>query len=468
MKIYTAFGILFLTGCGVQSNYERPCTTIPENWRFETATTGEIANLAWWEQFQDPVLNDLIQSALDCNNDLAAASARVMEFYARYWMVFAKQLPELGLSWNMDRYKLPEIPNLLPFIPEIPRTNWLYDFFLTMSYEVDFWGKMKYASESQMAEYLAEVDGRKSVLLSLVSSLAKAYIQLRQYDNQLDIAKQTLETRKDAWEIANKRYDAGLVSYMEVKQAESEALRAETEVKNLEVFIAHQEDAISVLTGKPPGQIARGIHLTELQLPSIPTGLPSDLLQNRPDIMKAEQKLISAHAQIGVAKATFFPSIALTGVLGNVSTMLENFFSNPSSFFDFGLRTFQDLFKGGGNINNFKRSQAVALEAVHNYQQTILTALQEVENALISHKKTKEKLEIQKQTSAALEEYRRLSLLRYENGQNDYLTVLDAEKGLFQAQLDQTSVQAEVFLTFIDLYKALGQGWQIDCQNREL
>lgn len=462
-KLKLFFLLFLISSCNLKPRYERPEMNLSEEWRFAPDDAEEMVNLSWWEQFNDTTLNQLIQKAIENNHDLQAATARVLEYYARYRIVFAKFFPELNLDANFDRLKLPQGALFFPSVPGIPRLTDIYDLFFTLSYELDFWGRIRNASEAARAEYMGQIDSRRTIILSLVSSVATAYIQLKQFDHQLRIVKLTYTSRLDSWDIATKRFDAGLTSEMEVKQAESEARVAEFQVKNMEIFIAEQENLISILTGDPPGPIERGVLLSELHLPpSVPADLPCNLLENRPDILQAEQKIIAANAQIGVAKAALFPTFSLTGAQGQISTTLHHFFADSATFFDYGIRTFLNLFAGGRILNEIKREEAMKLEAIHTYQQTILNALNEVENALISHEKAREKLEIQNAHVAALEEYLRLAKLRYDNGQNDYLTVLDAEKSLFQVQLDQISVEAEVFLSLIHLYKALGHGWQVE------
>jgi multidrug efflux system outer membrane protein len=432
-----------------------------ENWRFAPENQAEYANLAWWRQFDDPVLDELIQKALDNNQDLQTATARVAEFYARYREVFAELFPELYAAGGLDRIKQSEDISFFPVLPHVPRINNLYHLFLKISYEFDFWGKIRNAAEAAKDEYLSKIEAKRTVIVSLVSAVAIAYLQLKQYDNQLAISRSTLASRMESWEIAKLRFEAGLVSEMEANQAEAEAESAATQVTNFEALVPRHENLISVLIGEAPSPIPRGPLLTELKMPpTIPAGIPSDLLENRPDIREAEQKLLSTNAAIGAARALFFPSIALTGTAGQLSTLVHDFFDNSASFFDLALHGLQPLFTGGKIVYQVKLANALMEEALHSYQQTILTALREVEDALVSHQKAKEKLEILKRQTAALQEYLNLAILRYMNGQNDYLTVLNAQSSLFRVQLEEAEAETDVFTSLITLYKALGQGWQ--------
>ncbi len=454
--------LLSITSCNFKPQYNRPEMDVPENYRFAQEQEEKYANVRWWEQFQDPVLTDLIQTAIQNNQDLQVATARVLEFYAKYQVVFSEFFPQISLTPTVDRIKASNDVDFQPPSPFIPRINTLYQIFLQVSYELDFWGRIRNATESAKANYLAQIDARNTTILTIVSSVAKAYIQLLQFDYQLEISKLTYQSRLESWRIAKLRFEAGLVSEMEVKQAESEAEGAEVQIKNFEAFIPEQENLISVLIGSVPGPIPRGPLLKQLELPKVPVGLPSDLLQNRPDILQAEENMISANAQIGVARAAFFPKITLTGAQGQKSTDFDNFFKSSASAFDWGTGALQYLYTGGRLTGQLNEAEAIFLKTVHSYQQTVLTAFQEVSDALIAHQKAKEKLEVQTRQVAALEEYLRLAQLRYFNGQNDYLTVVDSEKNLFVVQLSSQATAADVFSTLIDLYKALGQGWDVE------
>ena len=456
---------LVLAGCNLSPSYERPDMHLTESWRFELDDLEAYANVAWWEAFQDPVLTDLIKTALQNNQNLQVAVSRVLQYYDQYRVVFANLLPHVDGQAIVDRVKNSNAMTTIPRPPSAisPRISWLYQLYLKFSYEIDFWGKIRNQAASAWASYLSQVDAQRNVVVGLVSGVAQGYVQLKQFDNQLKISQGTYEARKNAWDIQLKRFNVGLVSEMEVKQAESDAEAAAVQVVNFKTLIAQQEDLICVLLGQQPGPIPRGVLLSEMKLPpEIPAGLPSDLLENRPDIMQAEQNIIAANANIGVARAAFFPTLLLTGAMGKESITTHYLLKSAASTFDYSLNALQPLFEGGKLVYQLKEQEALLQEAIHSYQQTILTALQEANDSIIGHANAKEKLQIQVDQVAALAEYLRLSILRYGNGQNDYLTVLNAENSLFAAQLESAATEANVFKTLIDLYKALGQGWQVD------
>ena len=455
--------LLLSAACNFRPAYERPELEMGQTYRFEPVNASEYANLSWWKQFQDPTLDNLIEIALENNKDLHVATARVLEYNAKYKIVFSQFFPEIDAQGNLDRLKLSQDVNFQPIPLKVPRINPLYAFLFKISYEIDFWGKIRNQTESAKAIYLSQIYARQNVILTLVSSVAANYILLKQYIKQLEISKLTYDSRKEAWDIAILRFDGGLVSELEVKQAESETLVAEVEIKNFELFIGKQEDLISVLLGQAPGPIEGGLLLSELILPpSVPTGLPSDLLENRPDILQAEEQILAANADVGVARAAFFPSFTLTGDYGQRTTRANQFFESSATLWDIGLQAFEPLFTGWRLTNQLNESEAILLEALYSYQQTILTALKEVDDALISHEKAKEKLAIQRERVAALKEYLNLANLRYFNGQSDYLTVLDAEKSLFVTQLSEVVTEGDLFYSLIFLYKALGQGWNVE------
>jgi len=455
MKFPTMLTLFFLASCSLKPTYHQPETFVTENYRFASEEDTEYVNFSWWEQFGDPVLNDLIEIALKNNQDIHFATARVLDYYSRYEIVYSALFPQISAEGVGSRIKTPP--------PALPPVSSLIQLFMNLSWEIDFWGKIRNAAEAARAEYLSQINARDNVILTLVTSVADAYVLLLQFDYQLEIAIETYKGRDKMWDIAKARFKAGLISAMELKQAESQVEGAKVQIKNFEEFIAIQEDLICVLLGTPPAPIPRGKTLAQLKVPeSFPVGLPSDLLKNRPDILQAEQNLIAANARIGAARANFFPQFTINGIDGQESTTFKDLLKSVSNFFNWQLDILQPLYTGGQLTGRLSAAQAVFLENYYTYQQVVLTALQEVSDSLIAYQKRNEKLDVQVAQTVALEEYLRLAKLRYFNGQSDYLTVVDSEQNLFVVRLDSATTRRAIFSSMINLYKALGQGWDVE------
>ena len=450
----TALG-LALTGCAVGPTYERPEVPIPAQWQVDIQTANDLANTTWWEQFRDPVLDNLIQIALQENKDVQIAAARVEEYLGRYGVTRSAQFPQVGGNAAGARTRNSENGGVT--LGENPVNSYQVD--LGVSFELDLWGKLRSATEAARAQLLATEEAKRTVILTLVSQLANSYVRLLDFDQQLTITHATLETRQESVRINRLRFQAGLTSELEYQQAVAEYQNAAVQVPLLERLIAQQENAISLLLGRNPGKISRGVTLEQLALPQVPGGLPSDLLERRPDIRGAEQQLIAANALIGVAKAAFFPSISLTGFFGTASTDLSDLFKGPSRTWQFAGQLLQPIFTGGALTGQLQVAEAVQKQALLNYQQTIQTAFAEVDNNLIAVSKLREQLKDQAAQLNALQRYLDLATLRYKNGYTDYLTVVDAERNLFTAQLEYVQSQGSLFAALVNLYKALGGGW---------
>jgi len=450
----TALG-LALTGCAVGPTYERPEVPIPAQWQVDIQTANDLANTTWWEQFRDPVLDNLIQIALQENKDVQIAAARVEEYLGRYGVTRSAQFPQVGGNAAGARTRNSENGGVT--LGENPVNSYQVD--LGVSFELDLWGKLRSATEAARAQLLATEEAKRTVILTLVSQLANSYVRLLDFDQQLTITHATLETRQESVRINRLRFQAGLTSELEYQQAVAEYQNAAVQVPLLERLIAQQENAISLLLGRNPGKISRGVTLEQLALPQVPGGLPSDLLERRPDIRGAEQQLIAANALIGVAKAAFFPNISLTGFFGAASTDLSDLFKGPSRTWQFAGSLAQPIFTGGALTGQLQVAEAVQKQALLNYQQTIQTAFAEVDNNLIAVSKLREQLKDQAAQINALQRYLDLATLRYKNGYTDYLTVVDAERNLFTAQLEYVQSQGDLFVALVNLYKALGGGW---------
>jgi len=466
VKFLTFILLGFLTSCNFRPQYDRPCMALPETWRFPAdAASGDLINMRWWEQFGDSTLNELIALALVNNEDLQAATCRVIQFYSRYRIIASILYPQLFGDAGLERQELSEGLSFSPVIPGT-RYNSLYNLGLNLSYEIDFWSKYRNATEAARSLYLSEVEARRTIVLTLVSSLAQSYILLRQLEAQLKIAQDTYVSRLEALRIISLRYDIGLVSAMEVEQATSQLEIAQIQIKEYEKIIPQQEDLICTLVGVPPNKICAGKDLDDLYiLPTIPAGIPSDILCNRPDVLQAEYQILAANAEIGVARAAFFPNISLTSLFGYQSTSLNQLLRSGSQAWDWNVSALQPFFTGWRLTYQLVDAASTKCSAIHNYKNTILQALQEVSDSLIAHQKSQEIVETEKKLVDALAMYLKLSILRYDNGENDYLTVINAETSLFDAQLDLARARSDVLLTMVEIYKSLGGGWVIDADE---
>ena len=457
--------VVALSGCMlVGPNYKRPPIDTPGSWRFEETEARDTANTMWWREFHDPVLDDLVESALKENKDIRIAAARVEEFLGRYRTTRAALFPQvggtaLGLKRDVSRHATPSWP------PGTDNPYWDYQTFLSASWQIDIWGQLRRATEAARADLLGTEEFRRGVVLTVVTVVAAAYTDLRGLDKQLEIARQTVKSRENSLRLFRLRLGRGLISEVELRQAESEYQSAVATIPVLEKQIAFQEDALSVLVGRNPSGIPRGSSLDRLVLPEVPAGLPSQLLERRPDIRLAEQGLIASNARIGVAKAAYFPTISLTGAYGLESSDLSNLFAGPSRIWNFAASVVGPIFNAGAIAGTVKTAEAIQRENLFRYQQVIQQAFREVEDALIDQRKSREQLEAQRQQVEALQRYAGLARVRYENGYTSYLEVLDAERSLFTAQLLLTGTQGNLFRALVNLYKAMGGGWVVEAAN---
>lgn len=450
---------LALGSCTVGPDYERPKVEIPATFRYADQEARQVSNTLWWEQFQDSVLNDLIRTALNENKDVKIAAARVEEYQGRYGETHSRRFPQIGSGLQGQRAKAPL--NSGP-VPLTSGTNPIYENYqavLGVSWELDIWGRLRRLDEAARAELLATEEGRRAVILSLVSAVATSYVNLRDLDRELEIARATVKLRSDSYEIFKLRYTASVVSEMELAQSQSEYERALSTVPRLEALAAQQENALAVLLGRNPGPLVRGRALGQLTLPSVPSGLPSAVLEQRPDLRQAELNLIAANARIGAAKALYFPTISLTGLVGSVSNQLSDLFTGPAETWSYAAAASLPIFTAGGIAGQVQQARAIQQQYLLTYQQAIQSAFKDVENALIASQKSREQLATQARQIDALRTYARLANLRYDNGYTSYIEVLDAERTLFDVELSYANTQGAVLTAMIDLYKATGGGW---------
>ena len=451
--------LLMLGGCMVGPDYVRPAVDAPTAWRISDQGARDLANTSWWEQFNDPVLNELIAVALRENKDLLIATARIEE-YAGYLGVSRSQLfPQIGVGGDASR-QLGSIGGA----DALKRTYNTYDLVAGVNWEIDLWGKIRRQNEAARAQLMASEDAQQGVVLSLVASVAGGYSSLRSLDRQLEIAKATAKSRGESYRIFQDRYAGGIISLLELSQNKSQYEEALAVIPKVEKEIGLQENALSVLLGRDPGPIQRGKAIDQLVLPVVPAGLPSSLLERRPDLREAEQKLIAANAQIGVAKAAYYPSISLTGAFGVASGNLSDLFSGASKVWQYGASLSAPVFTAGQLAGQVQVAEAQQKQALLGYQKAIQDAFRSVNDALIDQDRTRAQLAAQRQQIDSLKTYADTARLRYDNGYTSYLEVVDAERSLFNAQLTFTQSQQTLLQAMINLYKAMGGGWTAQAQ----
>ena len=457
-RIVCAVVTVLLSGCMIGPDYLRPGIDIPPAWRFADNESTQLANTLWWEQFQDPVLNKLIQTALKESKDLLIAAARIDEFLGLYGETRADLFPQAGASWDERRQRITkETPDPLP-----TGTHTVFNAYrglLNASWEIDIWGRLRRETEAARANLLSAQESRRMVVLTLVSAVANSYIDLCNLDRQLEIARRTVQVRKETYDLFTLRFQHGVISDLELYQVKSEYENTLSSIPEIEKNIARQENALSVLLGSNPGPISRGKNIDGLTLPAIPAGMPSDILERRPDIREAEQNLVAANARIGAARALYFPSISLTGFTGSASTHLSDLFSGPAHIWNYAGQATVPIFTAGRISGLVKSAQSVQQEMLARYQQAIRNGFREVDDALVDHAKIREQLQAKAQYVDSLRNYARVARLRFDEGFTSYIEVLDAERSLFAAELSYTQTHAALFRTLVNLYKALGGGW---------
>lgn len=441
-----------LSGCAVGPDYTKPDIKAPQSWRIEEKESADVANLAWWKGYGDPVLDGLVDRALKENKDLLIAIARIDEYAAQYGIARSEFFPQVSAGASFTQQQSPQT------FSKPVKANQLA---LNASWELDLWGKIRRGSEAARAELLASEEGRRSTVLSLVSAVASSYIGLRDLDKQLEIALQTAKSRKESLDLFQVRFEGGVITELELAQNRSEYEQAMATVPQLEKAIAVQEHALSILLGANPGPVPRGKTIDELPVPLPPRGIPSDVLQRRPDILQAEQTLIAANAQIGVARAAYFPSISLTGLLGVSSSELNSLFKGPARMYSYGTSLTAPIFTAGKTTSQVKVAEAQQQQALLKYQQAIQNAFKEVEDGLVEQNRTREQLAAQKRQVDALRKYASLARLRFDNGYSSFLEVLDAERSLFNSELNYSQTQGDLHQYLIGLYKAMGGGWGV-------
>lgn len=465
MQAIVALGLsLLLLSCSVGPDYTRPQTDSGDRFRMAEGQSDlpSLANLAWWDLLRDEQLQQLIRTSLTDNRDLQHAVAAVEEFRARALIAKTDYLPNINMGASLPAGRK---ANFL-----FPGFASPFNYYLTgnLVWEVDLWGRVKRSNEAARADLLSKEENRRAVTIQLVSSVAEAYFNLLQFDLQLDIAKRTLQSWDESVRIAQARLRQGMTSKLDADQFEAERANAAARMAELQRQMVQAENHLSVLLGRKPFAVMRGRSLEEQVLPpEVPAGLPSELLQRRPDLLVAEQQLAAATARIGAAKAERFPKITLTGLLGVAHPELSLLFTDPSSFGVFGAGLAAPLLNA--QILGFQQeaAEAQAKQALAQYQQSVLIAFREVEDALVAVQTSRTQSEAQQQQVTALQSALKLAELRYKGGLANYLDVLVARRNLFESELALTSTRRLLLASTVQLYKALGGGWTPEPSSAE-
>ncbi|QSA97812.1 efflux transporter outer membrane subunit [Methylococcus sp. EFPC2] len=455
-----------LAGCfKVGPDYQQPRIDAPQQWRFAAGDARETANLAWWEQLRDPALNRLVEQALLGNLDLKIAVANVEQFMGVYGTTRSDLFPQIFGQGGYDRRQLSGASLSVGGGGKLPDTN-SAQLGATLFWELDVWGQLRRAKEAAFADVIAQESARDAVVLTLVSSVAQTYVTLRSLDLSLEITRHTVETLEEEHRIALARFNMGYASEIEVSQTASELERRRAQIPFYEQQIAQAEHALSILLGRNPGAITRGLTLDELSPPAVPAGLPSDQLARRPDITQAEQNLIAANARIGVARGEYFPKIRLTGDVGQASVELAQLFAPGANFWTIGSRLLTPIFTAGRIAGQVQTAEAAQRGALAAYQRAIISAFREFEDALVASAKSNDRQQAQARRVEALQNYLHLSRVRFDEGYTSYLEVLDSLRQYYEGQIELVQARSDTFTALIQLYRAMGGGWIVSSEQK--
>jgi multidrug efflux system outer membrane protein len=449
--------LVLIVGCSVGPDYVRPTVEAPDSLITQKSITIEdslaiaLADTTWWELFGDTVLTNLITTAIHENNDIKTAAARVDEFMGMYGVAKSDFFPK----FNASAYAQTGESN---FQGTKYRDN-RFNVDVSTFWEIDIWGKIRRANESAYANLLAAEEIRRAVILTITSQLANAYFDLLSLDSQLEIAHRTVDSRAKSLDLFQKRWEKGDISQVEISQLESEYWYAKAQIPFLEQSIIQVENAMSVLLGRNPGPIPRGKMIDSLALPEVPESLPSQLLERRPDVLQAEQELVSANAQIGVIKSQYYPSLSLTGLLGFSTNDISKLFDPTSFVWNVGGNLLQPLFRAGEISGQVEAAEAFQRQTFYNYIKTVQTAFSDAQNALIERQKSEEIYYSDGKRLEAITTYYNLSNMRYNEGATSYLEVLDAERNLFNSELGYVQSRATLMKSVVGIFRSLAGGW---------
>jgi NodT family efflux transporter outer membrane factor (OMF) lipoprotein len=467
--------IVALGGCAVGPNYKRPAVDVPGDYRTAASDTNSLsgsqsfADLGWWDTFKDPQLNAYIAEALKGSWDIKIAAARVLQAEANLGIVRSQFVPSISAGADLVTSRTSQKgPVPLPAFVN-PQRNY-GDVFASMNaYEVDLWGRIRRANEAARAQLLASVEAQRSVRQTLVAQVAGAYLDLLELDLELNISIRTYGGRTNSLELTRSREDGGVAAMQDVYQAQILVFTAEAAIADTHRRIEQQENQLSILLGRNPGKIARGEALVSQTVKAeVPPGLPSSLIDRRPDIRSAEEQLVSANADIGQAKAAFFPKVTLTGFYGFQSVAMSDLFTSSARTWQFGPAVTLPLFTGGRLRSNLKFTQARFQESLDVYQQTVQSAFREVSDGLIAYQRTQEFRQKQEQRTKAHRDATEMANVRYEGGVTSYLEVLYNEQELFNAELGLAQARRNELLSVVELYRSLGGGWMEQGRQQQL
>lgn len=456
--IATTCAVLALAACTVGPNYVKPPVDTPPAWRVTYETAADAANTRWWEKFDDPVLTGLVEAALRENRDLVIAAARVDAFIGQLQTTRSQYYPQARYNLDASRNRTTRV-GASPLPEGADPYYSLYQGALGASWQLDLFGRVRRQSEAAQARVYATEQGRRGVVLSVVTSVAASYIALRALDKQLEISQQTAQNNANTLRIFDLRHKGGVVSRLELEQVQSQYQQALAAIPAIEQRIAAQENLIAMLQGRNPYPIPRGKAIDQLAMPAIPGDLPASLLARRPDILQAEQDMIAANADVGAAQALYYPQINLTASLGSISAALTNFLTGPATAWMLAAGLAGPLFTAGAIEGQVSSATATSAASVGAYQQAILVAFRETNDALVGTTKKRTEAAAQAKRVTSLREYARLSKVRFNSGYASYLEVLYAENELFSAELASVQSYAEVYTQLVAVYRAMGGGW---------
>ena len=452
---YIAAFLPIVCCCMVGPTYHRPTTDVPSAWRFADTSAKANVNAVFWDLFGDSTLDSLIAEALRDNEDIAAAAGRVEQFAGILQSTRGALFPQVGVEAQPGRGRYFQEGTFRG-----PVTS--YSLALTGSWQIDLFGGLRRATQAAHADLLSAREAKRGVLLTVIGEVATGYIHLRTLDDELAITQRTATSRKESYDLFARQFERGVISELELRQAESEYDQAWAAIPQLEKAIAQQENSLSVLLAKNPGSIPRGKGLRDLTPPPVPALMPSGVLRKRPDIRQAEQDLIAANARVGVAYANYFPTLSLTGLFGWGSTELQNIVSHPNIIWDYAGSFDEQIFAGGERRGQVRSAKAVYRQAFARYRLAIRNGLREAEDALIDLQKTRQEIEALNAQTEALRKAAFFARERYTKGYTSYIEVLDAERSLFEGELTLARARENLLYAYADLYIAFGGGWGVN------